>query len=112
MAGDVDDAKALALARDFPGLSGMDLAKVVSCTSPHEWRSTSWQLGRGHGELTDARFHVVAFDYGVKYNILRMLADRGCRVTVLPAQSTAQDALALKPNGVFLSCLLYTSRCV
>ena len=103
MAGDVDDAKALALARDFPGLAGMDLAKVVSCTSAHEWRSTSWQLGRGHGTLGEARFHVAAFDYGVKHNILRLLADRGCRVTVLPAQASAKDALALKPDGVFLS---------
>ena len=103
MAGDVDEARAVAQARAFPGLAGMDLAKVVSCTRPFEWTATSWDLVRGHGELTSPRFHVVAFDYGVKRNILRMLADRGCRLTVLPAQATAQDALALSPDGIFLS---------
>jgi carbamoyl-phosphate synthase small subunit len=103
MAGEVDEGRALAQARAFPGLAGMDLAKVASCTRPFEWAATSWDLVRGHGELTDARFHVVAFDYGVKRNILRMLADRGCRLTVLPAQATAADALALSPDGIFLS---------
>ncbi|MEI7967499.1 MAG: glutamine-hydrolyzing carbamoyl-phosphate synthase small subunit [Betaproteobacteria bacterium] len=103
MAGHVDEADALAQARAFPGLAGMDLARVVSCRAPFEWKGTSWALGRGHGEVSAPRLHVVAFDFGVKRNILRMLADRGCRLTVLPAQSTARDALALKPDGVFLS---------
>jgi carbamoyl-phosphate synthase small subunit len=103
MAGRVDETHALAAARGFPGLAGMDLAKVVSCTEPHEWTATSWDLVDGHGQLELPKFHVVAFDYGVKNNILRMLADRGCRVTVLPAQATAAEALALRPDGVFLS---------
>ena len=94
---------ALDHARGFPGLSGMDLAKVVSTTKSYAWTQTEWQLGQGYGTLDAPKFHVVAFDYGVKYNILRMLASRGCKVTVLPAQSTAADALALKPDGIFLS---------
>ena len=103
VAGDDNAEKALALARSFPGLAGMDLAKVVSVTKPYAWTQTSWTLGAGFGELERERFHVVAFDYGVKFNILRMLADRGCRVTVLPAQASADDAIALKPDGIFLS---------
>jgi carbamoyl-phosphate synthase small subunit len=104
MAGDdIDEARAVGQARAFPGLAGMDLAKEVSCTRPFEWTATSWDLVRGHGELDSPRHHVVAFDYGVKRNILRMLADRGCRLTVLPAQATARDALALSPDGIFLS---------
>jgi carbamoyl-phosphate synthase small subunit len=94
---------ALDHARGFPGLSGMDLAKVVSTTKSYAWTQTEWQLGQGYGTLDKPKFHVVAFDYGVKYNILRMLAARGCKVTVLPAQSTAADALAHKPDGIFLS---------
>ena len=94
---------ALERARSFPGIAGMDLAKVVSTTKPYEWTQTEWKLGAGYGEQTAPKFHVVAFDYGVKYNILRMLAERGCKVTVLPAQSTAAQALALKPDGIFLS---------
>ncbi len=90
-------------ARAFPGLSGMDLAKVVTTRLSYEWTETEWELGKGYGKQTDPRFHVVAFDYGVKYNILRMLAQRGCKVTVLPAQSTAADALAHNPDGIFLS---------
>ncbi|MCM0045601.1 MAG: glutamine-hydrolyzing carbamoyl-phosphate synthase small subunit [Burkholderiaceae bacterium] len=97
------EATALGHARDFPGLSGMDLAKVVSTTSAYEWTQTEWSLGSGYGTLAAPRFHVVAFDYGVKYNILRMLAARGCKVTVLPAQASAADALALNPDGIFLS---------
>jgi len=100
---DASEGTALEFARSFPGLSGMDLAKVVSTRSPYEWTETEWELGKGYGEQTSPRFHVVAFDYGVKYNILRMLAQRGCKVTVLPAQSTAADALALNPDGIFLS---------
>lgn len=100
---DASEGTALEFARSFPGLSGMDLAKVVSTRSPYEWTETEWELGKGYGKQTSPRFHVVAFDFGVKYNILRMLAQRGCKVTVLPAQSTAADALALNPDGIFLS---------
>ena len=96
-------AKALELARAFPGLAGMDLAKVVSTKKAYNWTETEWQLGRGYGQQITPKFHVVAFDYGVKYNILRMLAERGCKVTVLPAQATAAEALALNPDGIFLS---------
>ncbi|MBN8762744.1 MAG: carbamoyl phosphate synthase small subunit [Thiobacillus sp. 63-78] len=103
MAGDVDETEALEAARAFPGLAGMDLAKVVSVSKAYEWNETEWKLGRGYGQQTAPRFHVVAFDYGVKRNILRMLAERGCRLTVLPATATAADALALKPAGIFLS---------
>jgi carbamoyl-phosphate synthase small subunit len=95
--------QALSLALSFPGLAGMDLAKVVSTKTSYEWTETEWQLGKGFGKQAAPAFHVVAFDYGVKYNILRMLAQRGCRVTVLPAQASAADALALNPDGIFLS---------
>ncbi len=98
-----DVAKALELARAFPGLAGMDLAKVVSVSASYEWTETEWQLGRGYATQAAPQFHVVAFDFGVKRNILRMLAERGCRVTVLPAQSSAAEVLALNPDGVFLS---------
>ncbi len=97
------DASAIEHARAFPGLTGMDLAKVVSTKARYEWTRTEWVLGRGYGALTNPKFQVVAFDFGVKYNIRRMLAERGCRVTVLPAQSSAAEALALAPDGVFLS---------
>lgn len=103
IAGEVDEAKALELAKAFPGLSGMDLAKVVSVTESYEFTEGEWDLASGYGKLENPKFHVVAFDYGVKRNILRMLVARGCRVTVLPAQATAEQALALKPDGVFLS---------
>ncbi|MES2830787.1 MAG: glutamine-hydrolyzing carbamoyl-phosphate synthase small subunit [Pseudomonadota bacterium] len=104
VAGIKADAKeALSLALAFPGLVGMDLAKVVSTKETYEWTETEWRLGQGHGQQTAPRFHVVAFDYGVKFNILRMLAQSGCRITVLPAQATAEQALALEPDGIFLS---------
>mgnify|MGYP003335497148 FL=1 len=103
MAGKIDEPAALKAARDFPGLAGMDLAKVVSCEKSYEWTDACWSLGKGYGRQTAPRFHVVAFDFGVKRNILRMLAERGCRLTVLPAQSSAEDALALKPDGIFLA---------
>ena len=103
MAGKVDEKAALKAAREFPGLVGMDLAKVVSCDQAYETDETVWQLGAGYGKRADARFHVVAYDYGVKRNILRMLAARGCRLTVVPAQTSAADVLKLKPDGVFLS---------
>jgi carbamoyl-phosphate synthase small subunit len=103
VAGEIDIERALAAARAFPGLAGMDLAKVVSTAAPYEWTEGAWQLGKGHRAAGAARFHVVAFDYGIKRNILRLLAERGARVTVLPAQASARDALALKPDGIFLS---------
>jgi carbamoyl-phosphate synthase small subunit len=103
MAGDIDEAAALQAARDFPGLVGMDLAKVVSCDKQYSWTAPNWELGQGYGSQDKPRFHVVAYDYGIKRNILRMLATRGCRITVIPAQSPAQHALDLKPDGIFLS---------
>jgi carbamoyl-phosphate synthase small subunit len=103
MAGAVDEARALEAARAFPGLAGMDLAKVVTAPAAYDWAETEWKLGSGYGRLETPRFHVVAYDYGVKRNILRMLAERGCRLTVLPATATAELALALKPDGIFLS---------
>jgi len=105
MAGDIDEEKALAAARAFPGLKGMDLAKVVSTPKTYPWRQGSWQLGAGFKTYDDSalKFHVVAYDYGVKRNILRMLVDRGCKLTVVPAQTSAADVLALNPDGIFLS---------
>jgi carbamoyl-phosphate synthase small subunit len=81
----------------------MDLAKVVSTAKAYDWTETEWTLGKGYGRQDKPKYHVVAFDYGVKYNILRMLAQRGCKITVLPAQSSAADALAHKPDGIFLA---------
>ena len=95
--------QAVAAARAAPGMSGLDLAKVVSQTQVSEWTETEWTLGAGYGLQTAPRFHVVAFDFGVKRNILRMLASRGCRVTVVPAQTSAADVMRLRPDGVFLS---------
>jgi carbamoyl-phosphate synthase small subunit len=103
MAGRVDENEALKAARGFPGLVGMDLAKVVSCGEPYEWDESVWKLGEGYGRRADSRFHVVAYDYGIKRNILRKLVSRGCRVTVVPAQTPADKALAMKPDGIFLS---------
>lgn len=103
---DATEEKALDLARSFPGLKGMDLAKVVSCSERYEWRSSVWNLkDDSHPEIpaSELPYHVVAYDYGVKLNILRMLVERGCRVTVVPAQTPASDVLALNPDGVFLS---------
>lgn len=107
VAGEADEAKAMSLATtaiaSFPGLNGMDLAKVVTCDKPYQFTEGEWALGQGFTKAPAEQFHVVAFDYGVKRNILRMLVSRGCKVTVLPAQSTAEEALALNPDGVFLS---------
>ena len=105
MAGDIDEAKALAEAKSFPGLKGMDLAQVVTTESSYEWNSSTWVLGEGHSDKPAAEqpYHVVAYDFGVKRNILRMLVERGCRLTVVPAQTPAEDVLALNPDGVFLS---------
>jgi carbamoyl-phosphate synthase small subunit len=102
MAGEVDEGRALAEARAFPGLAGMDLARVVSCETPYVWEEGAWTLA-GYRPAPQAKHHVVAYDYGVKRNILRMLASRGCQVTVVPAQTPAEEALALKPDGVFLA---------
>jgi len=103
---DATEEKALELARSFPGLKGMDLAKEVSVKERYEWRSSLWNLETdSHPEIpaSELPYHVVAYDYGVKYNILRMLVARGCRVTVLPAQTPASEALALNPDGIFLA---------
>jgi len=98
---DIDTA--LAHARAAPSMAGLDLAQVVSVNEPYAWTETEWALGSGYGALADARFHVVAYDFGVKRNILRMLASRGCRVTVVPAKTAAAAVLALQPDGIFLS---------
>ncbi len=102
-AGRIDEQAALEAARAAPSMAGQDLAKVVSTDKPYEWSGSLWALGTGYKPSGAARFNVVAYDYGVKHNILRNLAERGCKVTVLPATATAKDALALKPDGVFLS---------
>ena len=102
MAVEVDEEKALAEARAFPGLSGMDLAKVVSVDSPYVWDDGEWSLS-GYQPAPAPEFHIVAYDYGVKRNILRMLATRGCKVTVVPAQTSAAEALKYHPDGIFLS---------
>ncbi|MEO5771597.1 MAG: glutamine-hydrolyzing carbamoyl-phosphate synthase small subunit [Burkholderiaceae bacterium] len=94
---------ALARARAAPSMTGLDLARVVSLRESTAWTETEWTLGAGHGTQTSPRFHVVAYDFGVKRNILRMLASRGCRITVVPAQTPAGEVLALQPDGVFLS---------
>ncbi|WP_198436270.1 glutamine-hydrolyzing carbamoyl-phosphate synthase small subunit [Moritella sp. F3] len=100
----LDETHALELAKAFPGLKGMDLAKEVTVKESYEWKQGSWTLTGGlPADATDSRFHVVAYDYGVKRNILRMLVDRGCRLTVVPAQTTAKEVLALNPDGIFLS---------
>ncbi|HOX67686.1 MAG TPA: glutamine-hydrolyzing carbamoyl-phosphate synthase small subunit [Burkholderiaceae bacterium] len=95
--------QALVAARAAPSMAGLDLAKVVTCGARAVWTETEWALGLGYASLTEPRFHVVALDFGVKRNILRMLASRGCKVTVVPAQTPASEVLALKPDGIFLS---------
>jgi len=101
--GNIDRAKAQDLAKAWPGLEGMDLAKDVSCAQSYAWDETRWALGRGYGRQNAARYHVVAIDYGAKRNILRCLASAGCKVTVLPATATAEEVLGHQPDGVFLS---------
>jgi len=96
-------ANAIAQARQAPAMSGLDLAKVVSVAQPYDWTETEWRLGSGYGKLESPRYHVVAYDFGVKKNILRMLAERGCRVTVVPAETPASEVKKLAPTGVFLS---------
>ena len=103
LVGEDNVSKALELAKSFPGLAGMDLAKVVSTSKAYEWTETEWVLGQGYAQQNDPKFHVVALDFGIKRNILRMMAERGCKVTVLPAQTSASDILALHPDGIFLS---------
>lgn len=103
MAGDVDADQAMARAREFPGLKGMDLAREVSTAKPYDWNECSWKLGQGFKSADKTDWKVVAYDYGVKRNILRMLADRGCEITVVPAQTPASEVLAMQPHGVFLS---------
>ncbi|ARP77728.1 carbamoyl-phosphate synthase small subunit [Bordetella genomosp. 6] len=98
-----DAERAVELARGFPGMSGQDLAKVVSIKERADWTQGTWELGSGYTQPAQDRFHVVAYDYGVKSNILRLLADRGCRVTLVPAQTTAEEVFKLQPDGVFLS---------
>jgi carbamoyl-phosphate synthase small subunit len=104
----IDAAAAVAAARAFPGLAGMDLAKEVTTGRPYEWAQGTWSLEGGmpaapHPVKEKLPYHVVAYDYGIKRNILRMLADRGCRITVVPAQTPAEQVLELKPDGIFLS---------
>jgi len=101
--GSKDERDALARARAAPSMAGLDLAKVVSCEAPYDWTASTWALGAGYATSASPRFHVVAYDYGIKHNILRMLSGRGCRLTVVPAQTPAKDALAYKPDGIFLS---------
>jgi carbamoyl-phosphate synthase small subunit len=96
-------ADAVAAAKAAPSMAGQDLAQVVTVKAPYEWTETEWQLGTGYGRLANAQHHVVAYDFGVKRNILRLLASRGCRVTVVPAQTPASEVLKLKPDGIFLS---------
>ncbi|WP_206486383.1 glutamine-hydrolyzing carbamoyl-phosphate synthase small subunit [Thalassotalea sp. G2M2-11] len=104
LAGDnLDENNALAQAKAFPGLKGMDLAKVVSTKEKYQWTEGSWVLGQGHVTPENSEFHVVAYDFGAKHNILRMLVDRGCKLTVVPAQTSAEEVLALNPDGIFLS---------
>ena len=107
IAGEADEIAAIVLAKSliagFPGLTGLDLAKAVSCTEAYEFMDSEWALGQGFAKTPVKQFHVVAYDYGVKHNILRMLVSRGCKVTVVPAQTSAAEALAYKPDGVFLS---------
>ncbi len=95
--------QAIAAAKGAPSMAGLDLARVVSVSKPYAWNQTEWQLGSGYGEQKNPKFHVVAYDFGVKKNILRMLAERGCKVTVVPAQTPAAEVLKHKPDGIFLS---------
>jgi len=98
-----DERSAVQLARSFPGMAGLDLAKVVSVREPYEWTETAWEAGRGYGRLAKPRWRVTAYDFGIKRNILRLLAERGCHVTVVPAQTPAGEVERLRPDGVFLS---------
>lgn len=103
MTGEIDETKAQFLAQSFGNMAGKDLAKEVTCQAPYQWQQGEWKLGEGYSLMTSPRYHVVAYDFGVKHNILRMLAERGCQLTVVPAQTSAQEVLALNPDGIFLS---------
>lgn len=106
MAGVINEEEALQAARAFQGLQGMDLAKQVSVAEPYKWREGGWALGKGHrqpGQKAVNKYHVVAYDFGVKRNILRMLVERDCALTVVPAETSAEDVMAMKPDGIFLS---------
>ena len=103
MSGDIDEAKALELAKSFGSMAGKDLAQEVTCAEAYEWTQGEWQLGKGYSIIDNPEFHVVAYDFGVKHNILRMLAERGCKLTVVPAKTSAEAVLALNPDGIFLS---------
>lgn len=103
MTGEVDEAKALELAKSFGSMAGKDLAQEVTCKELYQWKEGEWQLGKGYVAQANPQYHVVAYDFGVKRNILRMLAERGCRVTVVPAKTSADAVLALNPDGIFLS---------
>jgi carbamoyl-phosphate synthase small subunit len=100
---EADVADAVRRAKAAPSMAGLDLVRVVTTSEPYEWTETEWQLGRGYGSMVGSRYHVVAYDFGVKRNILRMLAARGCRVTVMPAATPASDVLSMRPDGIFLS---------
>ena len=103
MAGEIDEGKALQAARAFPGLAGMDLAKVVSCRQPYTWMEGEWSLESDFRIQENPVFHVAAFDFGIKRTILRKLAQRGCKVTVFPAQTPAEEVMKIQPDGIFLS---------
>ena len=103
MSGDSDEAKALELAKSFGSMAGKDLAQEVTCAEAYQWTQGEWQLGKGYSKIDNPEFHVVAYDFGVKHNILRMLAERGCKLTVVPAKTSAEAVLALNPDGIFLS---------
>jgi len=103
IAGELDETRALELAKDYPGIKGADLAKVVTTKENYNWNQGSWVLGKGFSALEEKRFKVVAYDFGAKRNILRMLVDRGCDLTVVPATTPAEDVLAMSPDGIFLS---------
>lgn len=103
MSGDIDEATALEFAKSFGSMAGKDLAQEVTCAETYEWIQGEWQLGKGYSNIDNPEFHVVAYDFGVKHNILRMLAERGCKLTVVPAKTSAEAVLALNPDGIFLS---------
>ena len=103
MAGNIDEAEAIKIAKNFSGLAGKDLAKEVSCKTAYEFINGEWDLELGYTKSPTPKYHVVAYDYGVKQNILRMLVSRGCKVTVLPAQTSPAEALSYQPDGIFLS---------
>lgn len=103
MAGEIDEQKALSLAQSFGSMAGKDLAQEVTCQAPYEWTQGEWQLGEGYHSQPEQKYHIVAYDFGVKHNILRMLAERGCKITVVPAKTPAEQVLVYQPDGIFLS---------